>query len=116
MFLDTPASFPVKFIAGDVFNDAFLPPSPVVPTGVPVAGSGAPLDLASLSTLAPLRGRVGALYASSFFHLFGETQANASVVRHACGIAFPRQEAAHEFALGQIVIDHQDDCAPVGVL
>lgn len=88
VFLDTPALFPVKFVAGDVFDDAFLPPAPVAPTGAAPADRDAPPDLASLSTLAPLRGRVGAIYASSFFHLFGEAQ-QAELARRLAGLLSP---------------------------
>ena len=55
----------MKFLAGDVFDDAHL--SPVAP--VP---SGPPPPVASVRVLTELRGHISAIHASSIFHLFNE--------------------------------------------
>ena len=58
----------MRFIPGDAFDDRFLKESPL-PTTVP---SGPPPQLSELTTLTPLTGRLSAIHASSFFHLFPE--------------------------------------------
>ena len=71
VFRSTPESFPVKFIPGDALDDSFLAPGPIVtkaPTDEP------PVDIAALTSLTPLRGRLSAIHASAFFHLFTESQ------------------------------------------
>ncbi|EKM48276.1 uncharacterized protein PHACADRAFT_266453 [Phanerochaete carnosa HHB-10118-sp] len=76
VFKSTPESFPVKFVAGDVFDDAFLARSGPVATpeaaDALVAGSEPSIDLSALTSLTPLRGKLSAIYASSLFHLFDE--------------------------------------------
>jgi hypothetical protein len=68
LFRTTPKTFPVPFIAGDVFDPANL--EPVAPfndapkTSVPA--------LNTLTSLNSLRGHVSVIHASSFFHLFDE--------------------------------------------
>ncbi|KAI0072366.1 hypothetical protein K474DRAFT_1629115 [Panus rudis PR-1116 ss-1] len=70
LFRDTPEKFPATFIPGDVFDPNFLAvesPSVKSPTD--------PLPpLSNLKTLTPLHGRLSAIHASSFFHLFDEEQ------------------------------------------
>ena len=70
MFKDTPESFPVTFVPGDAFDDAFLTPAPIAlqPPTEPLP------DFASLTTLTPLQGRLSVIHASSLFHLFNEEQ------------------------------------------
>ncbi|EKM48875.1 uncharacterized protein PHACADRAFT_266025 [Phanerochaete carnosa HHB-10118-sp] len=72
VFKSTPESFPVKFIAGDAFDDSFLAYGG--PIATPAAGSEQPTDLSALTSLTPLRGKLSVIYASSLFHLFGEEQ------------------------------------------
>ena len=71
VFRSTPESFPVKFIPGDAFDDAFLAPGPIVTKAL---NDEPPVDVAALTSLTPLRGRLSAIHASSFFHLFSESQ------------------------------------------
>ncbi|KAI0795120.1 hypothetical protein C8Q75DRAFT_712487 [Abortiporus biennis] len=68
LFKDTPESFPVPFIQGDVFDPAFLSPTPSAPPDTPLP------PLHSLKTLTPLHGRLSIIHASAFFHLFNEEQ------------------------------------------
>jgi len=65
LFRTTPETYPAKFLAGDVFDDAHLSPAAPVP-------SGPPPPVGSVNTLTELRGRISAIHASSFFHLFNE--------------------------------------------
>ncbi|KAI9067915.1 hypothetical protein FKP32DRAFT_207472 [Trametes sanguinea] len=70
LFRSTPETFPVPFIAGDVFDPTHLetvqpfysPPDTPTP------------QLSALTSLNPLRGHVSAIHASAFFHLFDEEQ------------------------------------------
>ncbi|KAF7424107.1 hypothetical protein PC9H_009410 [Pleurotus ostreatus] len=68
LFKSTPESFPVPFIAGDVFNPEHLvvrAPAYTVPnTAVP--------SLKTLTSLNPLYGHVSVIHISSVFHLFSE--------------------------------------------
>ena len=65
MFRTTPETYPVKFLAGDVFDDAYL--SLTAPTlSVP------PPPVASVNTLIELQDRVSVIHASALFHLFSE--------------------------------------------
>ncbi|KAJ7052679.1 hypothetical protein C8F01DRAFT_1212314 [Mycena amicta] len=74
LFKSTSETFPVRFLAGDIFDQQFLNPGAPPPTS---AAADSSLDLSSLSSLTPLNGRVSVLHTSMFFHLFDrETQAN----------------------------------------
>ncbi|KAA1470318.1 hypothetical protein DENSPDRAFT_683322 [Dentipellis sp. KUC8613] len=68
LFKTTPQTFPVPFIAGDIFNPNHLDLAPLL--------SQSPTeprpDFASLTSLNPLRGHVSAIHAADFFHLFTE--------------------------------------------
>ena len=69
LFKTTPETFPAAFLAGDVFDPAFLSsrePFSELPT------TPRPVDLGSLTSLIPLQGHVSAIFAGSFFHLFVE--------------------------------------------
>ena len=65
MFRTTPETYPAKFLAGDVFDDAHLSSTAGVPPGPPPS-------VASVDTLTELRGHISAIHASLFFHLFTE--------------------------------------------
>lgn len=69
-FKSTPETFNVKFIPGDVFDTSFLPQGGVHDE----AADGGLLDISALTSLAPLRGQLSAIYTYSFFHLFSEEQ------------------------------------------
>lgn len=71
MFKSTPESFPVKFLAGDAFDLSFLASGSIVTEG---SGNEPPVDVAALTSLNPLRGKLSGIHASSFFHLFPEEQ------------------------------------------
>lgn len=68
LFKTTPETFPVPFIQADAFNPTHLAPSSI-PTSPPTDELP---PLSSLKTLTPLVGRLSAVHASSFFHLFPE--------------------------------------------
>ena len=70
LFRSTPASFPVPFIEGDVFDRSFLD------VGPPFAKGSHPTDsapaLSEVKSLNPLRGHVSAVFMGKFMHLFDE--------------------------------------------
>jgi len=76
LFKTTQETYPIAFVPGDVFDPNHLeiaPPmasSAQTSTGDPPSGSA--LDLRSLTSLNSLHGRVFAIHASAFFHLFSE--------------------------------------------
>ncbi|KAI0066442.1 hypothetical protein BV25DRAFT_1988214 [Artomyces pyxidatus] len=72
LFRTTSESFSVPFISGDAFNPAHLAVLPPFTLAAPP--TSARPDLASLTSLNPLRGHVSAIYASALFHLFQEDQ------------------------------------------
>lgn len=65
LFRTTPETYPAKFLAGGVFNDAHLCHTAPIP-------SSPPPSIASVNTLTELLGHVSVIYASSLFHLFNE--------------------------------------------
>ncbi|KAG2036427.1 hypothetical protein BDR03DRAFT_866237 [Suillus americanus] len=68
LFRTTPTSYPGCLLPGDVFDPAFLSVA-VQPNDV---SSALAIDLTSLKTLNPLHGRISAINAARFFHLFAE--------------------------------------------
>ncbi|KAH9840205.1 uncharacterized protein C8Q71DRAFT_703050 [Rhodofomes roseus] len=84
LFKSTPETFPSTFIAGDVFNSAFLEtrqPLKAVPEGPTPA-------LGTLASLNPLHGRVSAIHTSAFFHLFEESNQH-ELARAVAGLLSP---------------------------
>jgi hypothetical protein len=70
LFRSTPLTFPATFIPGDVFDPQFLEPGPIV-----YEKPSTPLpDVTKFASLTPFRGRLSAIYAGAFFHLFSEEQ------------------------------------------
>ena len=65
LFKTTPETYPAKFLAGDVFDEAHLSST------VPIQ-SGPPPPVASVDSLTKLRGHISAIYASFLFHPFDE--------------------------------------------
>ena len=65
LFRTTPETYPAKFLAGDVFDDAHLSLTALVPPGPPP-------PVASVNTLTELRGHISVILACSLFHLFDE--------------------------------------------
>lgn len=73
LFKSTPETFPAKFIPGDIFDSGFL--SGHVNTEATYTSNGQLFpDLADLTNLNPLRGRVSAISLYAIFHLFDEDQ------------------------------------------
>lgn len=68
LFKSTPESFSVPFLAGDVFDSKFLE----VAAPVSTAHTTPSPPLKDLQSLTPLNGRLSAIHASAFFHLFDE--------------------------------------------
>ena len=75
LFRTTQETYPIAFIHGDVFDPKHLDVVPPL-ASAHGASTGSPEDLTpdlcSLTSLNPLHGRVFAIHASSFFHLFDE--------------------------------------------
>jgi hypothetical protein len=84
LFKTTQETYPIAFIPGDVFDpkhlDTFPPLASVYKGPMP--------DLCTLTSLNLLRGRVSAIHASSFFHLFSEEQ-QLHVARALAGLLSP---------------------------
>jgi len=84
LFKSDPKTFPVPFIAGDVFDPTIL--EPVSPHNNAPA---TPLPtLSSLTSLNPLSGHVSIIHASSFFHLFSEER-QLHIARALAGLLSP---------------------------
>ena len=65
LFRTTPETFPIKFLAGYVLDDAQLSLIAPVP-------SGPPPPVASVKTLTELRGHISAIHTSRLFHEYNE--------------------------------------------
>jgi hypothetical protein len=76
LFMSTPETFPAKFIAGDVFNPSMLNPrGPFINEAEMFNILSSPMpSLSDLSSLTPLQGKLSAIHASAFFHLFSEDE------------------------------------------
>ena len=74
LFRSTPDTFPAAFIPGDAFDPNFIaPPYDPFASIEEVPDFSRPLpSLRDLTSLKQLRGRIDAIHASSFFHLFPE--------------------------------------------
>ncbi|KZO93610.1 hypothetical protein CALVIDRAFT_485552 [Calocera viscosa TUFC12733] len=101
LFRDSQEKVPITFLAGDVFDRSFLSPSP---PGTPLSG----LTLPELTSLTPLHGRLSAIHASLFFHLFSRAKQEelaallAGLLLHEKGsVIFGHQIGAEEEGLGQ---------------
>ncbi|KAH9843540.1 uncharacterized protein C8Q71DRAFT_697313 [Rhodofomes roseus] len=68
LYKDSPETFPVPFAQGDVLDPSFLKPLPPIDTPL---DDPAP-ELSQLTSLTPLAGRLSAIHATFFFHLFSE--------------------------------------------
>ncbi|KAH9933311.1 uncharacterized protein B0H18DRAFT_870613 [Fomitopsis serialis] len=84
LFNSSPETFPSTFIAGDVFDPVFLETHPL-PKATP-DDSVPKLD--TLTSLNPLQGRVSAIHASAFFHLFAESK-QRELARAVAGLLSP---------------------------
>jgi hypothetical protein len=75
LFKTTQETYPIAFVPGDVFDSNHLEIAPPLASTEPSTGdppSGPTLNLCNLTSLNPLQGRVFAIHASAFFHLFDE--------------------------------------------
>lgn len=64
LFKDSPSTFPVPFLAGDIMSSDLLDLNATKPSARP--------NLSSLNSLTDLLGHVSFIHASAFFHLFSE--------------------------------------------
>ncbi|KAG9315671.1 hypothetical protein JVU11DRAFT_3317 [Chiua virens] len=76
LFCDTPESFPATFIAGDALSLDFLSP-------FKSGENPSVVNLADVRTLKDVQGKISAIWAASFFHLFPEQ--GQRQVAHALG-------------------------------
>ncbi|KAF9481164.1 hypothetical protein BDN70DRAFT_855524 [Pholiota conissans] len=73
LFNSTPETFPAAFVPGDVFDPAMLKPRGAFITEEDIASIPTTTPpLKELTSLTPLQGKISAIHASSFFHLFQE--------------------------------------------
>ncbi|KAF8139026.1 hypothetical protein EV363DRAFT_1154334 [Boletus edulis] len=68
LFRTTPASYPISFVAGDMFKPEMLQILPPLDGPPPTERP----DLSTLTSLDPLAGHCVAIYAGNVFHLFSE--------------------------------------------
>ncbi|TBU48535.1 hypothetical protein BD309DRAFT_949327 [Dichomitus squalens] len=68
LFRSTPETFPVPFLKGDILDTSFLSLAPVLPTSTSPPAPAPPLD--EVTSLNQLHGKLSAIYAAAFFHLF----------------------------------------------
>ena len=86
LFRSTPESFPVPFIRGDVLDANFLEER--IPFMSETRPNEGPPALDKVESFNPLRGHVSAIFAGSFFHLFGEEQ-QTEIARKFGGLLSP---------------------------
>jgi hypothetical protein len=73
LFKSTPETFPAGFVAGDVFDPIMLKSRGAFITADDISSiSSTTPPLRELTSLTPLQGKISAIHASSFFHLFPE--------------------------------------------
>ena len=87
LYRSTPETFPVPFVQGDILDPTYLAPAPILSTS-----STAPLEplpvLREVKTLNELHGKISAIWASAFFHLF-EFDVQVLVARKLAGLLSP---------------------------
>ena len=91
LFRTSQETYPIAFVPGDVFDPKHLEVVPPL-ASAHAASTGSPEDptpdLCNLISLNPLHGRVFAIHASSFFHLFSEEK-QLYVARALAGLLSP---------------------------
>ncbi|KAI0687626.1 hypothetical protein BC835DRAFT_403343 [Cytidiella melzeri] len=87
LFCSTPQSFPVAFVEGNIFDPEFLTSAPPLATSTSVYADLRP-DLASLTSLNPLRGRMSVIFTGALFHLFSFEQQH-SIAKSLAGLLSP---------------------------
>jgi len=91
VFRTTPETYPIAFVPGDVFDPKHLevvPPVAYAHASASDHPSVSAPTLHGLTSLNPLHGRVFAIHASSFFHLFSEEK-QLHVARALAGLLSP---------------------------
>jgi len=93
VFRTTQETYPIAFVPGDILDPKHLEIVPPVasanaPTSDPPSAAAPSLTLHSLTSLNPLHGRVFAIHASSFFHMFSEEK-QLHVARAIAGLLSP---------------------------
>ncbi|KAJ7207181.1 hypothetical protein GGX14DRAFT_698299 [Mycena pura] len=84
LFRSTPDTFPVAFLAGDVFDHGFLAHG----IGPQLPASPPPHPLSKITSLTALNGHVSVIHVSYLFHLFSE-QKQAELARLLAGLLAP---------------------------
>jgi hypothetical protein len=87
LFKTTQETYPIAFVPGDVFDPNHLEIAPPMASSAQPPSGPAP-DLRSLTSLNPLHGRMFAIHASSFFHLFNEEK-QLDLARALAGLLSP---------------------------
>ncbi|PIL30034.1 hypothetical protein GSI_07946 [Ganoderma sinense ZZ0214-1] len=88
LFRDTPDTFPVPFLQGDVLDPAFLAIAEPLPTDSEAIPAESAPSLTGLTSLNPLRGHVSAIYLGKFLHVFDEA-GQAHIARALAGLLSP---------------------------
>ncbi|KAF9565192.1 hypothetical protein CPC08DRAFT_630136 [Agrocybe pediades] len=81
LFKSTPKSYPVNFVQGNIFDDAFLSFG---------SGQSEAVPLNTITTLTPLIHRVSAIHTSSLFHLFSEND-QLALARRLAALLLPEK-------------------------
>lgn len=85
LFNTTKETFPVPFIPGDIFDPAFLEPTPPIYT---TPSTDAP-PLSAVRTLNELRGHVSVVCVCAIFHLFDSEEAQLRLARSLAPLLSP---------------------------
>ncbi|KAI0737401.1 hypothetical protein C8Q80DRAFT_1115292 [Daedaleopsis nitida] len=85
LFNSTSETFPVPFVAGDIFDSAFLEPTPPL---YAKPATSAP-RLSDVKTLSELRGHVSAIGLCAVFHLFSTEEAQLQLARSLASLLSP---------------------------
>ncbi|KAI0716164.1 hypothetical protein C8T65DRAFT_125382 [Cerioporus squamosus] len=86
LFRDSPETFPVPFIEGDVLDPGFLDIQEPLTTAT--APTDAPPELSTVTSLNQLRGHVSAVYMGKFLHIFDEA-GQAQIAHALAGLLSP---------------------------
>jgi len=81
LFKSDPSDFPITFVPGDIFDDNLVKAAGPVPTVAPGVSDEWPRvkDLKLTNSLNPLLGKIAAIHAAAFFHLFDDEEKQAIV-------------------------------------
>ncbi|KJA22933.1 hypothetical protein HYPSUDRAFT_40431 [Hypholoma sublateritium FD-334 SS-4] len=94
LFKSNPQTFPAAFVAGNIFDPAFLAPrdsKAIITAGGEMSTTVAQIPpLKNLRSLTPLQGKISAIYSASFFHLFDQ-QTQLQVARRLSSLLSPEK-------------------------